>query len=866
MISHNDYYTINQKDQLLFHYYKDDKRITLNLEDLYIDDCLDIKDYYISEKYPIYTFTLSNSKITLYKFLFPIKLKKNNIIKNIKLCSNTHLEKLIKKYEYKNPYYYSKVDLIDILITKDNIQTIKPFGLNIVIKDKNFEEYYNELEQKFKNIYNKYESFKNENIKKNQIFIPPTYDLVSSNFNKYFKNNNNFNISKDFIYIDSTQRASLIEEIKQFIKNEKANIYALTSPYGSGKSLVALIIHKNLYIKGHLSLYINFKYYSKKYISWNDKIDTLLSECFFLFKDFSLLKELAIKIQTNYKSDIWSLLSLIKEFLIEKNISPIFIFDQHQESIDKILSYQNFKIFLLSSNDDKDVKNQFVLKLSSKPCLIDYNYYSNLIPKKLLENLISNYETKDNIDGVIAILKKFGYLPKFIFSFLYYYNSIYELVFEEYRKIFFQIRLFFSDKNNYLILKNLCLSNPLIYSKEQFIKYINDIPLKYIKYMNDESNDKEDIKNKLCLKYAFDFCEIVYKNYINYRDALNSFSSGQVFADIGINFETIIKTEIILFQLLNVDGCIKVNECLNLDLIDMYERVNSNYFYNKKNILIVQTKNNGKLLDFVIYRPETQIAFFIQVKYKITNSLEYNKNTYYKEAKNFISKFRKVFKVELKNIYLLYFSSIKYNIDRKEEVFEILERKQIKCLFYSVNTKNFYFNFLKGSNVFQLEENNSYRIYPRKYGNYEKRNIIIPLIRQSEYKKDYKFVEDTIKNLEENSIEKKEYSSFIEFLSLNSMFSKEDILIFKPFICFCSNNYFYNFVPDISLYFVHCSLKDDKIDFSSEIGLIYPGYDKILYYFDLIFGKPMTKTEYFRKFKKYGFFMGIYDFYSSYNE
>lgn len=190
MISHNDYYTINQKDQLLFHYYKDDKRITLNLEDLYIDDCLDIKDYYISEKYPIYTFTLSNSKITLYKFLFPIKLKKNNIIKNIKLCSNTHLEKLIKKYEYKNPYYYSKVDLIDILITKDNIQTINPFGLNIVIKDKNFEEYYNELEQKFKNIYNKYESFKNENIKKNQIFIPPTYDLVSSNFNKYFKNNN----------------------------------------------------------------------------------------------------------------------------------------------------------------------------------------------------------------------------------------------------------------------------------------------------------------------------------------------------------------------------------------------------------------------------------------------------------------------------------------------------------------------------------------------------------------------------------------------------------------------------------------------------------------------------------------------------
>ena len=38
-------------------------------------------------------------------------------------------------------------------------------------------------------------------------------------------------------------------------------------------------------------------------------------------------------------------------------------------------------------------------------------------------------------------------------------------------------------------------------------------------------------------------------------------------------------------------------------------------------------------------------------------------------------------------------------------------------------------------------------------------------------------------------------------------FNKDEIKLFKQFICYYSNNFLSNFTPDISLYFVHCKLK-----------------------------------------------------------
>ena len=68
--------------------------------------------------------------------------------------------------------------------------------------------------------------------------------------------------------------------------------------------------------------------------------------------------------KNNYRNDIWFLLLLIKEFLLEKKIIPILIFDQYQKSIDKdnnLLLFKDFKTFLLSNINDNNVKEQIVL-------------------------------------------------------------------------------------------------------------------------------------------------------------------------------------------------------------------------------------------------------------------------------------------------------------------------------------------------------------------------------------------------------------------------------------------------------------------------------------------------------------------------
>ena len=89
------------------------------------------------------------------------------------------------------------------------------------------------------------------------------------------------------------------------------------------------------------------------------------------------------------------------------------------------------------------------------------------------------------------------------------------------------------------------------------------------------------------------------------------------------------------------------------------------------------------------------------------------------------------------------------------------------------------------------------------------------------------------------------------------MFTKDEIILFEQFICFYSNN-FYNYIPNIPLYCVHCKIKNDNIDFISDIGLIYTNCDNTLYYLDINYGKYLNKSEYNQKFETFGFFIGVY--------
>ena len=71
-----------------------------------------------------------------------------------------------------------------------------------------------------------------------------------------------------------------------------------------------------------------------------------------------------------------------------------------------------------------------------------------------------------------------------------------------------------------------------------------------------------------------------------------------------------------------------------------------------------------------------------------------------------------------------------------------------------------------------LIENYSYQIYPKNNFLYKEQNIITPdpieFLGNKIYvtnKKDYKLAEEIIINLKEDSIEKKAYKSFIDFLT-----------------------------------------------------------------------------------------------------
>lgn len=92
------------------------------------------------------------------------------------------------------------------------------------------------------------------------------------------------------------------------------------------------------------------------------------------------------------------------------------------------------------------------------------------------------------------------------------------------------------------------------------------------------------------------------------------------------------------------------------------------------------------------------------------------------------------------------------------------------------------------------------------------------------------------------------------------------MLQFKNFIVFYSNNEYSKFGPDILLYFVHCKIKDDKIDFNSDIGITFPGKYRNYLYFDLKVGVYIEKEEYKKKFKKLGLFSGSYYNYLTDNE
>ena len=107
---------------------------------------------------------------------------------------------------------------------------------------------------------------------------------------------------------------------------------------------------------------MNLKYYANNRISWEEKIDVLIKECFFIINNE---KELIDFYQEFVKlKDIDEAIVVIKNF-IEKQDNIYMIIDQYKSNYNKnqiLNKLKNIKIFLLSSINDFDVKNNLIFK------------------------------------------------------------------------------------------------------------------------------------------------------------------------------------------------------------------------------------------------------------------------------------------------------------------------------------------------------------------------------------------------------------------------------------------------------------------------------------------------------------------------
>ena len=156
----------------------------------------------------------------------------------------------------------------------------------------------------------------------------------------------------------SKERSSLEEKIVTFVEKKDESIFPIVGPYGIGKSLTALIIQKNLYLKGIKSLYINIKYYLQG-IPFMNKLETLINECFYLCSSEEDFISYHILLNGKNYNNIWQYLKDIYDNIKDyKNF--LFIIDQYKKSYDtsnEIFLFPKIYIFLLSSINDKDIKS-----------------------------------------------------------------------------------------------------------------------------------------------------------------------------------------------------------------------------------------------------------------------------------------------------------------------------------------------------------------------------------------------------------------------------------------------------------------------------------------------------------------------------
>ena len=205
--------------------------------------------------------------------LFMNGIKYNLFDKDINgvLYSFAHLQKILEKYNYKNPVYRQKSQYEFYPLDEPEKITDFNFFNEIIIKEKIDDEVYKKIYDSMTVIYNK------NNLSKLKKNIKLKLKLLSVNLNKYFFNSDkDMNLDSELSIFKSPLILEIFSKVKKLL-NSKDKIFSICGPFGIGKSFTSLLLQKYLYLEKINSIYVN--------LSNNEEIsklkEILIKESFF---------------------------------------------------------------------------------------------------------------------------------------------------------------------------------------------------------------------------------------------------------------------------------------------------------------------------------------------------------------------------------------------------------------------------------------------------------------------------------------------------------------------------------------------------------------------------------------------------------
>jgi len=200
--------------------------------------------------------------------------------------------------------------------------------------------------------------------------------------------------------------------------------------------------------------------------------------------------------------------------------------------------------------------NNIIIKYHYIDDLIDEEYYDSDIFKNLIKNkirkeeeeknqMIDENEIEEKFKFIYDILKDFAFIPKYFFEYLYYNDSILDLLFNEYSNIMKKLDDFLlsriidlesikelENKKHLIQQKDIQKVCPL--QKNRFIESIKIIPLEYI-------NVKACQNGEFYFYYSFPLFSGILKDFIRFQNDKKIYFITNDGSERGKIFERLVK-------------------------------------------------------------------------------------------------------------------------------------------------------------------------------------------------------------------------------------------------------------------------------------------------------------------------------------